>query len=226
MVRDGQDDEIAGAMYRDMKAERVEEYVKGPLEQLIHYEGGRAFLSASDDLLMLLVFTYVDLLGYLFKGKSKSIYAVEFIRKYYGEVDRRYTQVGGLLYDALRHGMVHLAVPKRIKLEDGKLVDFLFIRSGQRADYLKMTKQNETQSSGDTVVVYRLTLDLPLLYGDLLSAIDSYVGDIKANQELSDTFCKAFRTRRESEATEAELRRRSYIQQSDFDFVRAHMSNL
>ena len=33
-------------------AERVVEYVKAPLEEAIHFEGERAFLVASDDLLI------------------------------------------------------------------------------------------------------------------------------------------------------------------------------
>ena len=110
------EEERVKAMYRLGNAERVTELVKVPLQEAIHFEGERAFLAASDDLLMLLVFTYIDLLGYLYKGYSKSIYAVEFIRKYLGRIDKRYVEVGGLLYYALRHGMVHLATPKRIKL--------------------------------------------------------------------------------------------------------------
>ncbi len=222
-----ENEEIARAVYRNMNAEYVKEYFKEPLEGTIHYEGERAFLVASDDLLMLLVFTYIDLMGYLYKGGSKSIYAVEFMREYLGRVDNRYEEVSGLLYDALRHGKVHLGTPKRIKLQDGEILDFLFIRSGEREDFLKVAKRQEMQSTGIEIDIYRLSLDLPLIYKDLLSAIDTYAEDIRGNQLLSDAFSKSFKTRRDPErATENELLKKSYIQGSDFDFVRRQISNL
>ncbi len=213
------------AMYRIGNAERVIEYVKEPLLSAIHYEGERTFLTASDDLLMLMVFTYINLLGYLYKGSDKSKYAVEFTRGYLGRIDPRYAEVGGLLYDALRHGMVHLATPKRIKLEDGTMLDFSFHRSGQREDYLKITKYPEKSTTSTIIYIYRLSLDIPLLYQDLLSAIDEYTKDIKDDEELSDTFTEAFIKRRKPER-EKELLRKSCIQLSDFDFVRAQISDL
>ncbi len=220
------EEERVKAMYRPGNAELVTEYVKEPLQEMIHYEGERTFLRASDDLLMLLVLTHIDLLGYLYKGSSKSSYAVGFIRDYLGRIDPRYVEVGGLLYDALRHGMVHLATPKRIRLQDGKILDFLFIRSGRREDCLKIKKIPETQRTG-VVDIYRLTLDIPLLYRDLLSAIDMYVEDIRHNQELSDVFSKAFETRRKPEKEKEEkLLSKPYIQDSDFAFVRRQISNL
>ncbi len=218
---------IAKAMHRIMNAERVEGYIKKPLEEVIHYEGRKAFLSASDDMLMLLIFTYIDLMGYLYKGSSKSIYAVEFIREYLGKVDRRYSEVGGLLYDAIRHGMVHLSTPKRMKLQDGKILDFLFSRSGQREEYLKIVKYPEMQRTGARVDIYRLTLDLPLLYKDLISAINKYIEGVRREQVLSDVFEEAFGARRKPErATEEQLINKPYIRQSDFDFVKRLISNL
>ena len=221
------EEERVKAMYRPGNAKLVTEYVKEPLQEMIHYEGERAFLRASDDLLMLLVFTYIDLLGYFYRGDSKSIYAVEFIREYLGRVDQRYVEVGGLLYHCLRHGMVHLATPKRIKLEDGTMLDFSFHRSGRREDYLKTMRYPEKSATGTIVYIYRLSLDMPLLYQDLLSAIDEYTEDIKINHELSDVFAKAFITRRKPEKEKEEvLLRKSYIQDSDFAFIREQISKL
>ena len=222
------DEEAIGkALLRRVEASRLEEYLKEPLEEMIHYEGERTFLSASDDLLVLLVFTYIDLLGYLYKGKNSSSNAVEFMREYLGRVDKRYEEVSGLLYDALRHGYIHLATPKRIELQDKKILDFSFIRSGWREDYLKVAKMRETQSTGSTVDIYRLSLDLPLLYKDLLSAIDKYAEDIRHNEALSDIFRKTFETRRKPEkAREEVLLGKPYIQDSDFAFVRNQISNL
>jgi len=219
-------DEVGKAMSRDMNADRVEDYFKKPLQESICQEGERSCLAASDDLLMLLVLTYIDLLGYLYKGSSKSVCAVEFIREYLGRVDQRYAELGSLLYYTLRHGMVHLATPKRIRLQDGKILDFLFIRSRQREDCFKIVKIPEAQRTG-TVDIYRLTLDIPLLYRDLLSAIDMYAEDIRHNQALSDVFRGAFETRRKPERSrEEEIISRQYIRDSDFAFVREQISKL
>ena len=217
-------DEVGKAMSRDMNAERVEDYFKKPLQESICQEGERSFLAASDDLLMLLVLTYIDLLGYLYKGSSKSVCAVEFIREYLGRVDQRYGELGSLLYYTLRHGMVHLATPKRIRLQDGKILDFLFIRSRQREDCFKIVKIPEAQRTG-TVDIYRLTLDIPLLYRDLLSAIYMYAEDIRHNQTLSDVFKEAFETRRKPERAK-EIISRKYIRDSDFAFIREQISRL
>jgi len=219
------EEERVKAMYRIGNAERVTELVKVPLQEAIHFEDERAFLRASDDLLMLLVFTYITLLGYYYKRSWGTVYAVEFIREYLGRVDQRYTEVGGLLYDALRHGMVHLATPKRIKLEDGAMLDFSFHRSGRREDYLRIKKYPEKSTTSAIFYIYRLSLDIPLLYHDLLSAIDEYTKDIKVNQELSDVFTEAFIARRKPEE-ERRFRNKAYIKDSDFAFVREQISNL
>lgn len=220
-------EEIAKAMTRQMNAEYVKEYIKEPLEEMITPSGEeRTPRSISDDLIILAVFTYIDLLGYLYKGRSSSSNAVEFMREYLGRVDNRYQEMSGLIYDALRHGYIHLATPKRIKLKDGKVLDFLFIRSGQRQECFRVTKRQEQLRTGVRIDIYRLSLDLPLLYRDLLSAIDKYAEDIRNRQELSDTFWNAFQTRRKPEkAGEEELLSKPYMQQSDFDFVRVGISN-
>jgi hypothetical protein len=209
------DEERVKAMYRIGNADRVTELVKAPLQEVIHFEGERAFLRASDDLLMLLVFTYINLLGYYYKGSWTTASAVEFIREYLGRVDQRYKEVGGLLYHALRHGMVHLATPKRIKLKDGRMLDFYFQRSGQREDCLKITRYPEKSATGTKIYIDRLSLDIPLLYRDLLSAIDEYTKDIKINHELSDVFTEAFIARRKPEE-EQELRKKY---NRDLDFI-------
>ena len=58
--------EIVKAMRRIANAEQVIDYAKEPLQEMIHHEGERTFLTASDDLLMLSVFTYINFLGYLY----------------------------------------------------------------------------------------------------------------------------------------------------------------
>jgi len=108
-------------------------------------------------------------------------------------------------------------IPLRIELEDGSIIDFLFTRTGKREVYLKIVRMPEKQSTSKTID-YRLIMDLPILYNDLLSAIDKYTEDIRNNKELSDVFNVAFETRRKPEKEE-DIRGRNYIKNSDFDFI-------
>lgn len=218
-------EELGKAMRRQLNAEYLETYIKEPLEKtIIPSEEEETQRRISDDHITLVIFPYIDLLGYLYRGRTSSSNAVEFMREYLGRVDNRYQEVSGLIYDAFRHGYIHLATPKRVKLRDGKILDFLFVHSGKREEFLKVTNRQELQGTGARVDVYRLSLDVPLLYRDLLSAIDEYAEDIREKQELSDTFREAFETRRKPEkAKEEELLNKPYIQQSDFDFVRAQI---
>jgi len=223
------DKELAKAIDRGTKVSYLISHIKKPLDEFrtLLLAGRNLFPSEIEDVVLLVVFTYVDLLGYLYKGKSFSKNAVQFLRDYLGRVDKRYEEVGGLLYDAFRHGYVHLATPKRIQLRGGEIVDFQFSRAKERQDHLKVTKTQEIQRTGERVVIYRLSVDVDLLYEDLLSAIDIYADDIRHNPTLSDTFWKAFEKRRKPErAKEAELLNKPYIQDSDFDFVREQISNL
>lgn len=218
-------EELGKVMRRQLNAEYLETYIKEPLEKTIipsEEEGTQRRIS--DDHITLVIFPYIDLLGYLYRGRTSSSNAVEFMREYLGRVDNSYQEVSGLIYDAFRHGYIHLATPKRVKLRDGKILDFLFGHSGKREEFLKVTNRQELQGTGARVDVYRLSLDVPLLYRDLLSALDEYAEDIREKQELSDTFREAFETRRKPEkAKEEELLNKPYIQQSDFDFVRAQI---
>lgn len=208
------------ARFRTLVKEHLEEIVTSLLQQAGVIGPGLV------NVMLLLIFTYIDLLGYLYKGRSSSCHAVEFMREYLGRVDERYREVSGLLYDALRHGSVHLATPKRIELQNAVILDFSFGPRGQRQDHLKVVKTQEIQEGID---IYRLSLILSLFYEDLISAMDMYADDIRDNQALSDIFWKAFETRREPrKATEAQLlkEKSSYIQDSDFAFVRKQISHL
>lgn len=221
-------DEVGRGLQRGVRAAHVKDYVKEPLEKALNplLKGEKIPLFDSTDLILTLIFINIDLLGYLYKGESKSACAVEFMRKYLGEVDTRYEEVSGLLYDALRHGYIHLATPKRIELQDEKILDFSFFVTGQRQDHLKITKREELESAG-RIEICRLNIGLYILYEDLLAAMDKFADDIHRNQALSDAFWKAFETRRKPEkAREQALLSRAYIRKSDFDFVREQISKL
>ena len=217
---------LAKALERANRASYLKTYIKEPLEEIITTLRGNTI-----DVLLLLIFTHLDLLGCLYSGntssRNSSRNAVAFIREYLGSIDKRYKEIGGLLYCSLRHGLVHLVTPKRILLQNGMILDFSFALAGKREENFRVFKAMEIQRTGRRVNIYRLSLNLSLLYQDLLSAIDLYAKDMCHNQVLSDTFWKVFETRRAPEKMkEDELLKRQYIQQSDFDFVRAQISNL
>ncbi len=221
---------IAKAMNRSNRAGYFETHIKEQFQEIMAPLLKGKKILFSEALILLLIFIHIDLMGYLYTGDSSprnsSKNAVKFMRKYLGKADKRYEEVGGLLYDALRHGYVHLATPKRIELQDGKILDFSFALAGQRQDHLKVTKREELERAG-RVEICRLNVDLYILYKDLLSAMDKYAEDIRHNQALSDTFWKAFETRRQpKKAKEEALLGRAYIRESDFDFVRRQISNL
>lgn len=158
------ENEIGEALIRLNNAGLLISLVKKPLEQIVsslQIENG-AIPIESDDTILLLVFTYIDLLGYLYTGKRKNTAenAVQFLRDYLGRIDIRYKQVGGLLYEALRHGLVHLGTPKRILLQNGKTLDFSFARNGRREDNLRIFKSTELEFSGERVDIHRLVLDI------------------------------------------------------------------
>ena len=215
-------------MRRSLNADYLKTHIKEPLEEMATalLEEDGMFSEESIDVVLLLIFTRIDLLGYLYQGKNASSNAVEFMREYLGGIDPRYKEVGGLLYYALRHGYVHLATPKRIHLKNGPILDFSFVTGGHPGKHLTVINKKEIEREG-RLKIYRLFVNLSQLYKDLLSAIDMYAEDIRHNQALSDTFWEAFETRRKPEkAKEEVLLRKAYIQQSDFDFVREQISRL
>jgi len=208
-------DEVGKALLRRAAVIPLEKYIKEPFQEVMTplLTEHEIFPSYPGDAMMVLIFTHIDLLGYLYKGASSSRNAVEFLRDYLGRADTRYKEVGGLLYVALRHGWIHKVTPKRFELRDGTILDFSWGSTKNRAEHLKMKKDTIERRE-----VYRLFISLPLLYEDLVSAIDLYAEDLRHNQELLDIFKEAFETRREPEKEE-KVRRRNYIKSSDFDFI-------
>lgn len=233
MTNSNQDEkEIAEAMRRLLNAEYLKSHIKEPLEEAAAslLAEDKMFRTESIDVVLLLIFTHIDLLGYLYMGDTSrgklSENAVKFLREYLGRIDPRYKEVGGLLYDALRHGLVHLGTPKRILLHNKMILDFSFAPAGRPGKHLVLNKREEMERVG-RIEICRLFVDLSQLYEDLLFAIDMYAEDIRDNQELSEVFWRGFETRRKPEkAKEEELLNKLYIQDSDFDFVREQISNL
>ena len=210
-----------------MNAEYLESHIKTPLKDKFTLLCDKYGLQEECiDITLLLIFIHIDLLGYLYKGKSVQANAVNFMRDYLGRVDNRYKEVSGLLYYALRHGYIHLFTPKRLQLRNGMILDFSFVSFSTSQEHLSLTKREEIESEG-RVEICRLLVNVTQLYEDLLVAIDKYAEDIKKIQDLSDTFWEAFETRRKPEkAKEKELLNKPYIQDSDFSFVREQISML
>lgn len=222
-------DELGKAMSRLLHANYLRKYIKEPLKETITALLAKDGMLSTEsiDVVLLLIFTHIDLLGYLYKGKNSSSNAVDFIREYLGRIDPRYKEAGGLLYFALRHGYVHLATPKRIKLKNGIILDFSFAPAGKPQYHLSVTEREEIER-GERLVICRLSVDLSQLYQDMLSAMDTYAEDIRHSQALSNTFWEAFETRRKPENAREEAlltsKKTKYVQQADFDFVRAQIS--
>ena len=199
---------IAQALHRSLNADRVVHHFKDPLVEIMTplLGGGDVPPLESMDVMMVLISIHINLLGYLYSGKDKTPNAVEFLRKYLGMVDPRYKEVGGLLYDLLRHGWIHRFVPKRLKLDNGMILDFRYSSDMDRGQHLKMV---EIQGAK------RLNISVPLLYDDLLAAIDLFTNDVRCNQDSSDVFKRAFEMRRKPEE-ENDLRKKKYDRDLDF----------
>ncbi len=159
----------------------------------------------------LLMFSRIDFLGYLYKGERSSKSAVTFIRDYFGKIDIRYAEVGGLLYHIYRHGTIHEYEPKKVKLADGTQMAWYVYKGGSKELHLSAYVEG-------SVLWLRLRLDS--LFEDLNSAIDLYIEGLKKDEKLRQRFKKARNEILQPES-EAEVRKkgREYILQSDFDFV-------
>lgn len=211
-------DEVGKALLRSVEENRVKDYIRKPLEEIIDplSKGEAIDATLSMDVMMVLVFIHIDLMGYLYTAdpspRNSSKDAVKFIREYLGRIDARYKEVGGLLYHMLRHGWIHKYTPKRLRMDDGGILDFLFSFSMSREQHLSKTAEIEGAK--------RLNISVSLLYNDLLSALDLFAEDVRQNQELSDVFKRAFRVRREPE--EEDTLRAKYNR--DLDFI-SHLMN-
>ncbi|MFC1866502.1 hypothetical protein ACFLYB_07340, partial [Chloroflexota bacterium] len=142
--------------------------------------------------------------------------AVKFIRTYLGRIDKRYEEVGGLLYYMLRHGLTHKSSPKRLKFNDNNILGFKFSDTKQREKHLIVTNSSEE---------FRLMFSITLFYIDLLAAIDLYCDDMSHDKQLKDDYVEAWTKLKEPE-NETELRRGDYIEDADFAFIENQISSL
>src|SRR5260370_28826239 len=98
-------EEIKKFLYEDIKSS-----INGDIKTLLKDKCGDEDVGGYFAVLML-VFTLIEYLGRLrynnAKMKNGSQHAIWWIRKYMGKCNKRYTKIGGILFDMYRHGTVH-----------------------------------------------------------------------------------------------------------------------
>jgi hypothetical protein len=175
--------------------------------------------SYSWEAVLMLLFNHVDFLGHLRSGgssnKDQAQSAVKFIRSYLGKIDKRYKEVGGLLYYMLRHGLTHKSFPKRLILSGNNILGYTFSNTKKREKHLTVIYSSQE---------LRLKFSVDLFYDDLLSAIDLYCEDMCHDKQLKDDFVSAWEMLREPE-DEANIKQK-YIEDSDFAFIRKRIPSL
>ncbi len=90
---EGRNEEIARGLERSIRADYLKTYIKEPLDGSIgHLMQIAGMPTEVDDLILLYIFTHIDLLGYLYSGEktNTSVHAVEYMREYFGRADNRY----------------------------------------------------------------------------------------------------------------------------------------
>ena len=163
---------------------------------------------------IIVMFSHIDFLGYLYSGGLKSatsVNAVNFMREYFGKIDARYEKISGFLYHTLRHGLVHQGMAKRIKLKNGDTVDFVFAVSStpKRVRHLSVSKKEEG---------VKFRFDIGLFYQDLMDAIEYYCSDILSSKKLRTGYENAWTALGVPEM-EDKVKSHPYIESSDLDFV-------
>jgi hypothetical protein len=200
-------EEFEQTLKLNWQAYAVKELYKQNLKTIIDQVLTKVSPPASIDILISTITININLFAYLYAGtdKNQSKSAVEFIRKYMGQVDKRYTELGGLLYNLLRHGYAHRACSKRVKLDVGAILDFEY---GFGEKHLVINR---------TLDSLLLRISLPTFCNDLLRAIDLYAEDVNKGSSLCHKFEVAFQGLREAEE-ETSLRHKGLTQ--DFDHIR------
>lgn len=165
----------------------------------------------------LLILTLLDLMGALtsghMKGKS-SENAVNFVRNYLGKQRPAYREIGGLLYHLLRHGVVHGQIWKSVLLTDGRQVTIRPTRGVARKHLLVESGAPKTPWQ-DTLW---LSVEIPLLWKDTKSAIQTFINIIATDSNRLSASIREL-DHLVSAEHEADMKRKPYIVDSDFDYV-------
>lgn len=131
-----------------------------------------------------LVFTLIEYLGRLRYGYVRedrgSIRAVWWIKKYLGDVNKRYKKTGGLLFDMLRHGPIHTREPKKYLFALNKGFTWEIVKAERNREHMFLP-------NGRNFVI-----SLDQLVEDLESAIDNFWKDLDASTKLQIKFSNAY----------------------------------
>lgn len=163
-----------------------------------------------------LVFTLVEYLGVLYAGKdskkSGSEKAVTFIRKYFGQINLRYEEIGGLLYDMFRHGSVHEREPKHYIYPDNNAFGWELAKDEKELKHLTIDKG------------FHLVLSIDDLYDDLLKSVQLFSYDLKRSIGLRAKFIGAYNQMKKPKKVTL-IKRRKYIK-DDFQIIKKEIKNI
>jgi hypothetical protein len=132
------------------------------------------------------VFCYIDYLGSIFRGPpAESEKAISFIETYMTKADRRYKQIGRLIYEMWRHGTVHEFDPKILKHSRRKYsIGWLTNNSSapvNRACHLECFKKQNIEDK------YVIAMNLFELVDHLMFALKAFIDQLKRSKALART---------------------------------------
>lgn len=137
------------------------------------------------------VFAELDGLGKLYMGEegpeNTTKNAVEYGKKYLGQVDRRYRNIYGLLYDLYRHGLMHTGLIKTVRFAN-KTNRLCFLKWGLRSEYPKhLLVERLPRSSKNS---YHLWISVPQFRVDAVKSVDAYIADLRSCSRRSRLFIR------------------------------------
>lgn len=161
-----------------------------------------------------MLFPEIDNLGSYYAGEINNTpkNAISFIKTYFSQVNPEYSNKGAFIYLVYRHGLMHQHSPKFISYKK-KSVGWAIHLSSDGV----VTTSTHLKLLGKTVQV-----DGRQLYEDLLSALDSYINDIKNEKDnLIKNFIKAHKEMMKPLSKSLVIQKyRAYIKQKDLEFLK------
>lgn len=130
-----------------------------------------------------ILFPSITFLGALYGGYDSSSNVVLFIKNCLGKFNDVYKNIGDVLYAVYRHGLIHTNMPKVIIVNN---VDVGWVITFNDNLHLNFNKIGLKE--------YNIWISPHQLYIDLLSAIDSYITELKDinNIHLINNFKRGF----------------------------------
>jgi len=132
-------------------------------------------------------FAEIDGLGKFYLGeegkRNTTANAIAFGENYLGRVDERYKELFGLLYDLYRHSLIHTHMARNVRFQVKRRWYRLFWDlTESTSDHLELVLRGKR--------VYSLVLSVPRFVRDTVSALDSYIDDLKTVRPASKLFAR------------------------------------